>query len=106
MSEDLLAYFLLKNIGLSKDERRQILLANQSNYTLEGVEKALRVSFYDIHEKEKSKRDWSTRRPGGQGWQGKKNYAHMAADGEEGDFDVDDDPIESDNGVPEDSLCG
>ena len=105
MSEDLLAYFLLKNIGLSKDERRQILLANQSSYTLEGVEKALRVSFYDIHEKEKSQRDWSTRRPGSQGWQGKKNYAHMAADGQEGDFDVDDDPIEYDNGVPEDSYA-
>ena len=59
MSEDLLAYFTLKNVNLGKDDKRQILLANQSAYSLEGIEKALRVSFYDVHEREKAAaRDW------------------------------------------------
>lgn len=34
MSEDLKAYFLLKNVNLGRDEKRQILLSNQSNYTM------------------------------------------------------------------------
>ena len=54
MSEDLKAYFMLKNVNLGRDEKRQILLSNQSNYTMEGFEKALRVTYYDIHEREKS----------------------------------------------------
>ena len=57
MSEDLLAYFLLKNVNLTKEEKRQVLLANQSDYSLAGFEKALRVSFFDIHEREKNK-EW------------------------------------------------
>ena len=74
MSEDLLAYFLLKSANLSREERRQILLANQSDYSLAGIEKALRVSFFDLHEKEKG-RDWSstaTRKPA-KGF-GKRSY--------------------------------
>ena len=56
MSDDLLAYFLLKNVTLSREDKRSILLANQSDYTVEGIEKALRVSFFDVHEKEKGSR--------------------------------------------------
>ena len=55
MSEDLRAYFLLKHVGVSREDRRTVLLANQSNYTMEGIEKALRTSFYDLHEKEKQR---------------------------------------------------
>ena len=81
MSEDLRAYFLLKHVNLSKDERRSILLANQSNYSMEGIEKALRISYYDIHEREKSQRDGpsSFRRFQPRG-QARKNYAHQVAD--------------------------
>ena len=35
MSEDLLAYFRFKNANLSREDRRQILLANPSDYSLE-----------------------------------------------------------------------
>ena len=76
MSEDLLAFFALKNAGLSKEERRHILLANQSAYTLEGIERALRISYHDVHERERGPgRDWSStpRRPKGGG---KRSYAH------------------------------
>eukprot|EP00435_Cladocopium_sp_Y103_P068123 s744_g31.t1 len=52
MSEDLKAYFMLKGAGLSREDRRMILLANQSSYTMDGIEKALRTSFYDVHEKD------------------------------------------------------
>ena len=77
MSEDLRAYFLLKNINLGKDERRSILLANQSSYNMEGIEKALRVSYYDIHEKEKHAREVapSFRKTGSKGY-GRRSYAH------------------------------
>ena len=43
MSEDLLAYFLLKGCGLSKEDRRAILLANKSTYSQTGIEQSLRV---------------------------------------------------------------
>ena len=79
MSEDLRAYFLLKHVNLSQEDRRQILLANQSNYTLEGIEQALRVSYYDIHEREKG-REWTGRRPRNHYHQKQKHYAHAAAD--------------------------
>lgn len=52
MSDDLLAYFLLKNVGLSREDRRAVLLANQSTYSMEGIEKALRTSYFDLHERE------------------------------------------------------
>ena len=62
MSEDLLAYFVLKNGNLSRDDKRSILLSNQSNYFLSGIEQSLRVSFYDIHEREKNlAKEWRTR---------------------------------------------
>ena len=93
MSEDLLAYFLLKNVGLSKDEKRQVLLANQSDYSLSGFEKALRVSFFDIHEREKTK-EWHSSghgaRKGGSKGGGKKYYAHAVGD-ESSDQDYEDD---------------
>ena len=81
MSEDLLAYFLLKNVNLTREEKRQVLLANQSDYSLAGFEKALRVSFFDIHEREKSK-EWA--QPGtkrGPKGNGKKFYAHAVDEG-------------------------
>ncbi|CAK9047040.1 Retrovirus-related Pol polyprotein from transposon TNT 1-94 [Durusdinium trenchii] len=81
MSEDLRTYFLLKHVGLSKDDRRQILLSNQSNYTMEGVEQALRVSYYDVHEREKSHshRDWGNHQRGHQSYK-KKHYAHAVTE--------------------------
>lgn len=53
MSDDLLAYFLLKNVGLSREDRRAVLLANQSTYSMEGIEKALRTSYTLICTREK-----------------------------------------------------
>ena len=76
MSEDLLAFFALKNAGLSREERRQILLANQSSYTMEGIERALRISYHDVHDRERAPaKDWSQspRKPKGYG---KRGYAH------------------------------
>ena len=81
MSEDLLAYFILKQCNLSKDERRQILLNNQSKYDLEGIERAMRVSFYDIHEREKTRASWNDR-PKGSGKNRRSSYSHVADDGE------------------------
>ena len=77
MSDDLMAYFLLKHVNLSREDRRQILLANQSDYTVEGIEKALRVSYFDHHERERrSAGDWNqpVRRPKGRG-RGHRSYA-------------------------------
>ena len=93
MSEDLLAYFLLKNVGLGKDEKRQVLLANQSDYSLAGFEKALRVSFFDIHEREKTK-EWGHSGHGGRKGTGKgggkRHYAHAAEELEHEDYPEDD----------------
>ena len=61
MSEDLLAYFVLKHCNLSKDDRWQIVPNNASVYNLNGIEQAMRVSFYDIHECEKvDSKAWPT----------------------------------------------
>ena len=93
MSEDLLAYFLLRNAGLSREDRRQILLSNQSDYSLEGIEKSLRISYFDAHEKEKAP-GWN-HSPGkkggkgaGRGFGGKRGYAHAAHE-EDDDYDED-----------------
>ena len=63
MSEDLLSYFVLKGCGLTREDRHSILLANKSKYDQAGIEQSLRVSFHDMHEKEKT---------GGGGWQDRK----------------------------------
>ena len=73
MSEDLKAYFMLKNVNLGREEKRQILLSNQSNYTMDGFEKALRVSYYDIHERERASH--------GSGLHGKGRAAHRGGKG-------------------------
>ena len=77
MTDDLLAYFLLRGVNLSKEEKRSILLANQSDYSTAGIEKALRVSFFDVHEKERT-REWGPglRKPKGSGK--RPAYAHAA----------------------------
>ena len=54
MSEDLLSYFILKGCSLSRDDRRSILLANKNAYTRTGIEQALRVSYHDLHELERT----------------------------------------------------
>ena len=83
MSEDLRAYFLLKHVGISREDRRSILLANQSNYTMEGIEKALRTSFYDLHDKERQRdqsglsKSWNRKGAGGRGM---RSYAAGASD--------------------------
>eukprot|EP00439_Symbiodinium_sp_Y106_P007836 s217_g1.t1 len=100
MSEDLLAYFLLKNANLSREDRRQILLANQSDYGLEGIEKALRVSFFDVHEKEKT-REWQST-PGRKGQKGsgrRPGYAHAVG---EGDQETEDEQLEYEEELSED----
>ena len=99
MSEDLLAFFALKNAGLSKEERRHILLANQSAYTLEGIERALRISYHDVHERERGPgRDWSSspRKPKGGG---KRSYAHAAHE-EDADLDYQDAAEDEDHDEP------
>eukprot|EP00913_Durusdinium_trenchii_P019561 g18388.t1 len=82
MSSDLLAYFVLKQSGLSKDDRRQILLNSGSDYNLESIEKAMRVSYYDIHEKEKISKFHDDRRGKGYGKTQKRHYAHLVDDGD------------------------
>ena len=79
MSEDLLSYFLLKQVNLGKDDRRSILLSNQSDYTIAGIEKALRISFYDVHEKERS---CLPRERPQRGNYKKNNWANLAAEDE------------------------
>ncbi|CAJ1341756.1 unnamed protein product [Effrenium voratum] len=74
MSEDLRAYFLLKNINLSRDDRRSILLANASDFSMEGIEKAFCISFYDVHEREKAKIWYQRAPPTGK----KRHWAHQA----------------------------
>ena len=82
MSEDLRAYFLLKHMGISREDRRTVLLANQSNYTMEGIEKALRTSFYDLHEKERQRdqsglsKSWGRKGAG----RGMRSYAAATSD--------------------------
>ena len=61
MSDDLLTYFLLKGSGLSREDRRGILLANKNTYDKKGVEQALRVSYHDLHERER--RNWKSDQP-------------------------------------------
>ena len=82
MSEDLLSYFVLKGCNLSREDRRAILLANQSAYERKGIMQSLRVSFHDLHERERSG-PGNFRRPGGK--MGKKGgYAvHEAEEDEE-----------------------
>ena len=76
MSEDLLSYFILKQCNLSREDRRQILLANSSSYSLAGIEQAMRVSFYDIHEKEKiQKPSWDSR-SGKSSGKSRRGYGH------------------------------
>ena len=87
MSPELQAYFLLKNVNLPKEDRRQILLACQSNYSVEAIEKALRVSYYDYHEKEKAPpREWPGARKPYKGYGGKgprkPHYANAVLDDE------------------------
>ena len=77
MSEDLLSYFILKGCNLSRDDRRSILLANQSAYNQKGITQSLRVSFHDIHEKEKNQGLRDHRRSGGKG---KRGYAVVDED--------------------------
>ena len=65
MSEDLLSYFLLKGCHLSREDRRAILLANKNAYERKGIEQSLRVSFHDLHEREKTSwRPEPRRQPG------------------------------------------
>ena len=73
MSEDLLSYFVLKGCNLSREDRRSILLANQSAYARQGIMQSLRVSFHDLHEREKTHPGRDLRRPMGKG--GRKGYA-------------------------------
>ena len=61
MSDDLLTYFILKGSGLSREDRRSILLANKNTYDKKGVEQALRVSYHDLHDREK--RNWKSDQP-------------------------------------------
>ena len=102
MSPELQAYFLLKNVGLPKEDRRQILLACQSNYSVEAIEKSLRVSYYDYHEREKAPpREWHGNRrfqrgPSGKGAR-RPHYANAVQEGD-GDYDPD---VEADDAEPD-----
>lgn len=81
MSEDLLAYFILKHCNLSREDRRHILLNNNSEYTLEGIEieEAMKVSFFDIHERERQvKPSWE--KPSKGHGKHRKAHAHFVDD--------------------------
>ena len=86
MSDDLLAYFVLKQCGLSKEDRRQILLSNQSKYDLDGIMQTMRVSFFDIHEKERAKPTWEAK---GHGRARRSYLAEEVEDPPEEDFPED-----------------
>ena len=91
MSEELQTYFMLKNIGLSREDNRQILLANQSSYTMEGIERALRVSFFDVHGREKCEWQGNTKLKGAGPGFSRRGYAHLAdLDPEYEDYPEDD----------------
>lgn len=75
MSEDLLSYFVLKGCSLSREDRRAILLANQNAYERKGIMQSLRVSFHDLHERERGHGPGSFRRPGGKA--GRKGYMRL-----------------------------
>ena len=67
-------------------------MPNQSAYNMEGIERALRISYHDVHERERGQgKDWSSsptrRAPKGYG---KRGYAH-AVDNPEDDHDYPDD---------------
>lgn len=79
MSDDLQAYFMLRGCNLSRDDRRSILLANKSSYDMSGIEQSLRISYHDIHEKERSRGDDRSPKKKGYG-KGKRYYAHVAED--------------------------
>ena len=71
------------------EARRNILLANRSNYTKVGTEQALRVSFHDLHEKEKGGGD-DRGHPKGRGYgkgRGKRHYAHAVEHEDEQESD-------------------
>ncbi len=89
MSEDLLSYFILKGCSLSQDDRRQILLANKNAYVLKGIEQALRISFHDMHEREKD-RGWKPEHRKGQGrFAARRSYAvHDEEEDHDGDENV------------------
>ena len=98
MSDDLLAYFILKQCNLSREDRRQILLNSQSKYDLTEIEKAMRISFYDIHEKEKSSKSSWDNRPTGKGYgKQRKNYANFTEDAAEYEYEHDDEPVYEDD---------
>ncbi|CAK9105201.1 unnamed protein product [Durusdinium trenchii] len=86
MSEDLQAYFLLRGANLSREDRRAILLANKSSYTQAGIETALKISYHDLHEREKSRgfdeSRYVGRRKGGKG-KGKKFYSNWVDEDEQ-----------------------
>ena len=81
MSEGLLSYFILKSCALSRDDRRQILLANKNAYARAGIVQALRISFHDMHEREKD-RTWKPEARKGQGrFATRRSYAVHESDG-------------------------
>lgn len=81
MSEDLLSYFILKGSNLSREDRRSVLLANKSTYTREGIEQALRISFHDLHEREKGQ-SWRPDSRKGFGKSQRRSYAAHEEDEE------------------------
>lgn len=80
MSEDLLSYHLLKGCSLSRDDRRSILLANKSSYTRAGIEQALRISYHDLHEREKTN-SWKDGKGHRGGGHHRRSYAVHEDDG-------------------------
>ena len=105
MSDSLQAYFLLENVGLSRDDRRQILPANQSNYSVECIEKALRVSFSDIHDRERGAghREQAGGKRGGKGF--RKHYAHVAQGESDGSGHKDEDDATEDDAAAEEPYA-
>ena len=83
-----------EDCNLSREDRGNILQANRSNYTKVGIEQALRVSFHDLHEKEKGGGDEQGHlkaRGYGKGC-GKRCYAHTV--GREDEYEPDEEAEE------------
>lgn len=105
MSEDLLSYHLLKGCSLSRDDRRAILLANKSSYTRAGIEQALRISYHDLHEREKTSH-WKNEKNYRGGGHHRRSYAVHEEDGRgleesEAVYEIEDDAEDYEHGEQE-----
>ncbi|CAK0792797.1 unnamed protein product [Prorocentrum cordatum] len=93
LSDDLMAYFLLNGANLADEQKRNIVLNNNSEYNLEIFQHTLTVNFHDLHEKERRSALANTHK---QKWQNRRGgKANQVEDNNSGDEDdITDDEFE------------